>query len=801
MKPFLILLLMFSVTTLKAQIYSLDLSREPQPVQRGHLELGGSAPGGGTIAVNSYYLEQNGRPFVPIVGEFHFCRYPAEYWEESLRKLKAGGINVVATYVFWNIHERVEGHFDWTGNLNLRHFIELAQKVGLQAIVRIGPFGHGEIRNGGLPDWLYGRALEIRSNDPAYLAQVDKLYDGIAGQLTGLLYKDGGPVIGIQLENEFQHSAAPWEISHRGAPTEFTVAARDADVTHTGVSVSEVENRNAGYGRDHLVNLKAIARRHGLDVPIYTATGWGNAAIVPRGSIPVTAAYPYPFWAAVSPSPFYLFKDIHLHPDYRPVSYEPALYPSLAAELGAGISPLYSRRPFVPEASIEPLIVRVLGSGSNGIGYYMYHGGATPVFDHFYNEDTSGLAKINYDYQAPIGQYGQIRSHFHSLKLLHLFLQSYGERLAPLPSILPPTNESISSLDTGTLRYAARASGGSGFIFLINFQDHVVMHDLPHLQLRLGDGRREISVPSTGEFILKAGASVILPVNLDLNGINLRSATVQPLAIVHPDGAAHFVFFSIAGLPAEMVFDDGHVTALKNCRLAAGEGRAVTVSGPPAECFSFQIDGRPVLVLTRELALKASKTRKGGLWFTDATIISDDHGEILLSRGESAVDVNVYPAVTGSFKVAGATLTAATPLTPGMSAFRITFTPVSLPATTRQITEHKYAVRVPSGLRGLNDVFMRIDYTGDTGMAFIDGQMVDDDYYFGRPWEIGLKRFTDRLRDSEFVFVFQPMRKDATYLSDIPEDRRPVFTGGQESLLSFRGVELIPEYKAVLTFP
>lgn len=146
---------------------------------------------------------------------------------------------------------------------------------------------------------------------------------------------------------------------------------------------------------------------------MYTATGWGNAAIVDEGGLPVTAGYAYPFWAPPSPSPFYLFKDIHNYPNYMPVSYDAEMYPSIAAEIGPGIQPKYSRRPIVKPESVLPLMVRIVGSGSNGIGYYMYHGGSTPVFDgKFYNEDFNRMPKINYDFQAPIGQYGQTRPDF-----------------------------------------------------------------------------------------------------------------------------------------------------------------------------------------------------------------------------------------------------------------------------------------------------------------------------------------------------------------------------------------------------
>ncbi len=791
-----ILLLTVAASPVMAQPhYTIDLAKAPRAIQRGRLNLGGTGAGGASIAVNSFYIEQNGKPFVPIVGEFHYCRYPADGWEESLRKMKAGGINVVASYVFWNIHERAEGQFDWSGNLDLRRFVELAGRVGLQAIVRIGPFGHGEIRNGGLPDWIYGRALEIRSNDSAYLAYVDKLYAAISAQLKGLLYKDGGPVIGIQLENEFQHSAAPWEIRYAGAPKEFTVAERDVSVTHGGVSVSTVANQNTGYGRDHLANLKLIAQRNGLDVPIYTATGWGNAAIVPTGSIPVTAGYPYPFWAPVEPSPFYLFKDIRKNPDYAPVSYDTDLYPSIPAELGSGIMPIYARRPFVPEESIEPLIVRVLGSGSNGIGYYMYHGGATPSFDHFYNEDASGLPKINYDYQAPIGQYGQVRGHFRSLRLLHFFLRSYGERLAPLQSILPQTNAGITAENTSTLRYAARAADGSGFLFLLNFQDHVTTRDLEHLQLAIVDGRRTITIPSTGEFTLKQGACAILPVNLDLGGTMLRSATVQPLTVLRHGGRQYYVFFSIDGLPPEMVFESGTVSALENCQMVKGDG--VTVSGPADRPFSFLVDQKPVLVVPRSMALLASETPDGRLMFADATVLSDGDREIVLSSGKDDVSVNLYPASANQPILTGAKLETAKPDSPVMSAFRIRYAPVKLTATMRKIATRKYALRFDGDLRSLNEAIMRVNYTGDTGMAFIDGQMVDDHFYFGRTWEIGLKRFLPRLAGKEMVFVFQPLRRDATYLDDLPEGWRPVFADGQKEVLEVRAVEFIPEYKAI----
>src|SRR5690606_13549471 len=324
----------------------------------------------------------------------------------------------------------------------------------------------------------------------------------------GKLYRDGGPVIGVQLENEYQHSAAPWEITYAGAPRELTVAGRDAAVTRHQIIVDDTLSEFVDAGRGHMATLKALAKRHGVDVPLYTATGWGNAAIVERGSVPVTAGYPYPFWAPPAPSPFYLYKDIHRHPDYSPVSYEAELYPSLPAELGAGVSLTYSRRTTVPPESLAPMIVRTLGSGSNGIGYYMYHGGSTPVFDgKFFNEHLGGLPKINYDYQAPIGEFGQLRPHHATLKLLHLFLASYGDRLAPMVTVLPETNAGLAADDVTTLRYAVRASQGRGFVFMHNFQDHVELQPLSELSVEVQRAAGTVRIPHQGTFELLPGVS------------------------------------------------------------------------------------------------------------------------------------------------------------------------------------------------------------------------------------------------------------------------------------------------------
>ena len=116
-------LLLLGAVAAAQTVYEIAAPAQPMSVREGHLNLGGSSPSGGSIAVNSFYMSIDGKPVLPVLGEFHYCRYPREQWEEQLRKMKAGGVTVVPTYVFWNVHEEQEGQFDWSGNKDLRAFV------------------------------------------------------------------------------------------------------------------------------------------------------------------------------------------------------------------------------------------------------------------------------------------------------------------------------------------------------------------------------------------------------------------------------------------------------------------------------------------------------------------------------------------------------------------------------------------------------------------------------------------------------------------------------------------------------
>ena len=155
---------------------------------------------------NSNYLMENGTPCFPVMGEIHYSRYHEDFWEESLRKMKVGGVTIASTYVFWIHHEEEEGVFDFTGCRNLRKFVECCRRVGLKLFLRLGPWVHGECRNGGFPDWvvdLRDAGVKIRTNDEIYLFYVKRYWEKLFEQVKGLMEADGGPIVGIQLENEY----------------------------------------------------------------------------------------------------------------------------------------------------------------------------------------------------------------------------------------------------------------------------------------------------------------------------------------------------------------------------------------------------------------------------------------------------------------------------------------------------------------------------------------------------------------------------------------------------------------------
>jgi len=784
---------------MKPVISSVTVRPTPLELRRDHLRLQGEAPDGRTLGANSHYLERNGQPYLPVIGEFHFARYRAAGWERELAKIKAGGVDTVATCVFWILHEPRPGVWDWTGDFNLRRFALGCARLRLQLLLRIGPFGHGEMRNGGLPDWLYGQAFEVRSDAPGYLAYVERWYEEVSRQVAGLLFKDGGPVVGVQLENEYQHAGAPWEISYAGAAREWTVPERDRRYTFNQITVHSGTNPHQEAGRQHLAKLQEIARRVGLDVPWFTATGWGNAAIAPRDCLPVGAGYAYPFWAPPVPSPFYLYRDLKRRPDYPPVSYDPALYPCLPAELGPGIVPVLHRRPTVPPESVLPMIVRTVGSGANGVGYYMYHGGSTPLRNgRSLNEHSGGLPRINYDFQAPLGEHGQRRPHYRELRLLHHLLRDFAGELAPTAVFLPDDADGLDPMDTESLRWAVRWGERGGFVFLHNYQDHVPVVEVSRRCLHIEVPAETIRLPARDALTLPPGGSAVLPIGMQFGATRLRTATVQPLARLEVGGRSHLIAFPPSGFPVEVVLaGDAPVTCERACRLEP-DPTGVVVLGRVEEVVQFRTPDLSVLVVPRTLALGVVRLGDGQLVSSSADVVpavTPDGLTVLMEETETVL--HFFPAVRVAAH-GSARLDDLAPVFPGGTSVRVAISPVTVRVETEWREPRRLVVRLPDDWPGVAEAYLRITYIGDRAMAFIDGELVADHFYHGPVWELGLSRFVDRLRQHELVILFHPMAADAPYLSDLAPPHRPSVEIGAGGYLRVGEVKVVVEHAVEL---
>ena len=146
----------------------------------------------------------DGEPITILSGAVHYFRTVPEYWEDRLSKLKACGLNTVETYTCWNLHERKEGQFDFSGILDIERFIQTAERLGLWVILRPGPYICAEWDFGGLPSWLLSYPnIALRCDDPLYLEKVKPYYRELLSRVRPHLCTNGGNVIMVQVENEY----------------------------------------------------------------------------------------------------------------------------------------------------------------------------------------------------------------------------------------------------------------------------------------------------------------------------------------------------------------------------------------------------------------------------------------------------------------------------------------------------------------------------------------------------------------------------------------------------------------------
>lgn len=762
---------------LLAEPLSITVTKPAAPNADG-FKMGTAAnPKGETVGLNSQSLLLNGKPWMPVMGEFHYSRTPESEWRDELLKMKAGGIDIVATYVFWNHHEEEEGKWDWSGQRDLKRFIRICREIDIKVAVRCGPWCHGEVRNGGVPDWAVAKGWKLRNNDPPYLDHARIIYQQISTQLEGMLWKDGGPVIAIQLENEYRGKA------------------------------------------EHLLALKKIAREVGLDVPLYTRTGWpALTSPMPFGEItPLYGAYAEGFWdrklASMPGNYWAAFRFMKVRTDTaiatealgeRAIKDEEDAvnYPFLTCELGGGMMSSYHRRILMKPEDTTAVVLSKIGSGGNLPGYYMYHGGINPegkLSTLMEAQDTpmtnnNDLPVKNYDFQAPLGAYGQVRPHYHSLRRIHLMARDFGSSIATMPAFLPDVQPSGKS-DVKTLRWAVRSSGDAGFLFVNNHQRAAMLaaHEGVRFSIRSADSTTSfpdapITVPADAQFIW--------PYRLDLGGgVRLESATAQPVCLIEENTQRTFFFAETPGIAAHFTFSDGTSHTLM-------PGRDVAHAMGPA---GSQV--RIVLLNDADsLALwKGSLAGRERVVITRANAIFDSGKLRLVSEDPGALTASVYPPIAASDSADGVFgKLPLDPMTP--KTFVVDVKQERQPGPPREVSIGAGKVAVaPGDAQFANaavwelklpadfdpdetDALLRIHYKGDVARLKIGGKLVMDDFYNGLPLEIGLKRYAGEIKKAgSLTFEILPLKSDLIHLQDRPDT-------GSEPLLSLDAVTVVPLY-------
>lgn len=655
-----------------------------EPLLINHLNMGGKNPKGEEINVTSRYFTRNGKPWIGVMGEFHFSRYSRENWHRELAKMKAGGITIVSTYLFWIYHEEIEGKMDFGGDNDIRAFIEECKDVGLDVVIRIGPWAHGECRNGGFPDWLLKKYYKLRDNNEEYLAVVKKWYQSIYNEVKGLFYKDGGNIIAVQIENEFVDNA------------------------------------------EHLAKLKEIAVECGFIAPIYTVTGWNSAsgAKIPVDEVvPVFGGYCEAPWEnhmnRLLPSPHYFFNRMRndsaigtdliakTQSDGWQLPYE--RYPFATCELGGGIEVTHHRRPIIKPMDIYAVSLVKLGDGNNLVGYYMYHGGTNKIgeLSTFNETKATGYPNdypiLSYDFQAPLSEYGEVREQYGLLNMLHMFVNDFGEEFAPMIAV--DSGNTVAADDTNSLRYGMRTNGKSGFVFVNHYQRLTELADIENAVI----SAENVEFPPID---VKGEVSFFMPFNMKMGDSVLEYATAQPLCKCDDT----YFFAEIPNIKAEYKFSKGSANIVtvpfENAKYMRKLNGTVYIGGG---CNLYEENGQIHSVEDGEYICQ----KWNGSEFETLKI------------GQSAKQSNV--------EIKGVE----------NAPFEPKYKEELCIGGERELTWKK--INVDGGYG-----FAEIDYVGDVAQIYADGELVADDYYYGKTWRVPCKL----LYGKECYMVISEMKDD-----------------------------------------
>ena len=327
----------------------------------------------------------NGSPFIVKAAELHYPRIPRPYWEQRIKMCKALGMNTICLYTFWNSHESKPDSFNFEGQNDLREFIKLCDKNDMKVILRPGPYVCAEWEMGGLPWWLLKKKdIRLRENDPYFLERVDKFQKAVADQVSDLTVANGGPIIMVQVENEY--------------------GSYGEDKKYVG-NIRDMLRKN--FGKDVTLfqcDWSSNFTKNGLHDLIWTMN-FGTGANIDQQFAKLKKLRPNSplmcseFWSG-------WFDKWGANHETRP-----------AADMIAGMDEMLSK----------------------GISFslYMTHGGTN--WGHWAGANSPGFAPdvTSYDYDAPISESGQVTPKY--LELRKMFAKYMdGEKQDPIPATIKP---------------------------------------------------------------------------------------------------------------------------------------------------------------------------------------------------------------------------------------------------------------------------------------------------------------------------------------------------------------------------
>jgi hypothetical protein len=434
----------------------------------------------------------------------------------------------------------------------------------------------------------------------------------------------------------------------------------------------------------------------------------------------------------------------------------------------------------------------------------MYHGGTNPQGKLTTLMETQSSKYTNsndmpvktYDFQAPLGEFGQVRPHYHGLRRLHLMLNDWGEKLATMPAKVP--NAEQKKNDAETVRWAVRTNGKSGFLFVSNYQRLLAMPEKSSVQFQVRLAGGVVTMPDQ-PFAIPADSYFAWPINLDLGSVTLQYATAQPICQIEQQGTNYVFFAQTPSIPADFAVD-GTTHRLSTSKdgwsapLPVGTSRPVRTSivllddATSRAIWKGEVGGRERVFISRgSLLMDGNRLRVQADNSNDLAVSMFDAGEFKPMKFEPPAPHEAQTVAVEPMKPAGM----ARQVKNGSQ--RV----LEAPSDEEFDQAAVWSIKLPATLDLRANPLLRIRYAGDVARLYLDGKLIDDNFYNGTSFDLGLKRFDPDIRSKELVLKILPLRKDSPiYLA---RQATPEF-GGEESAVKLSSVELIERHEVSIPF-